>query len=277
MYFRQEQSLSMVINMLQRIETKLENLPSTISNDIRPVASNLLQAVEIAKGRNGAKGLEPSPSSQATPSSAIDRGEADYHQNNESAIASGHITISFSQHGVLRWPGARGILPESLLSAHDRLGRNYVINLEEARPLLPMYVSPFPVDAGDLWLETLPLVIVKGLVEAFFATFNPITPILDMNFFSEFTLRTVTKNGFGYSIETCLVLNVMAMGCLAVRAHQEGNISLSVEGPFVAPTWIDVIQEEPSGLRFFNEARRRIGFMMCENNLQSCQYYLLSA
>jgi hypothetical protein len=37
------------------------------------------------------------------------------------------------------------------------------------------------------------------------------------------------------------------------------------------------VQEETPGLRFFNEARRRIGFLMCDNDIQSCQFYLLSS
>jgi hypothetical protein len=38
-----------------------------------------------------------------------------------------------------------------------------------------------------------------------------------------------------------------------------------------------VVYEEQPGLRFFNEARRRIGFLMCDNDIQSCQFYMLSS
>ncbi|KAK5275618.1 hypothetical protein LTR40_012761, partial [Exophiala xenobiotica] len=37
------------------------------------------------------------------------------------------------------------------------------------------------------------------------------------------------------------------------------------------------MEEEFAGLSFFNEARRRVGFCLCERDIQSCQYYLSSA
>ncbi|KAH2026988.1 hypothetical protein KXV65_006945, partial [Aspergillus fumigatus] len=192
--------------------------------------------------------------------------------------SNGHVSISFSQHGVILWPGAREILPRKLLEAHERLGRNYVIDLEMKRPHLPMYIYPYPPQAGEDWLETLPLAMIKGLSDAFFATFNPFTPIMDKTFYFAFTLGAAIESGFGYTIETCLVLNVMALGCLAVLSHQEGNYPLpgTRSSRFEPPEWMGVIHEEPPGLRFFNEARRRIGFLMCDNDIQSCQFYLLS-
>jgi hypothetical protein len=80
-------------------------------------------------------------------------------------------------------------------------------------------------------------------------------------------------------MESCLVLNVLALGCLAVLAHQEGDYPLpgSQGHRFEVPEWMNVVYEEHPGLRFFNEARRRIGFLMCDNDIQSCQFYLLSS
>jgi len=37
------------------------------------------------------------------------------------------------------------------------------------------------------------------------------------------------------------------------------------------------MEEEISGLSFFNEARKRVGFCLCERDIQSCQFYLTSA
>ncbi|KAL1968983.1 hypothetical protein VTN77DRAFT_817 [Rasamsonia byssochlamydoides] len=278
---KKDQSLSMIISTLHRIETKLENLPSAISSDMQPVTGHILQAVEALRYSDRAPSMRTSPHgfSQTSTPSVIGQNDLEIRDHRDPIDAKGQMSISFSQHGVVLWPGARTILPERLLAAHERLGKNYVIDLEMNRPPLPMWVHPFPLHAGDNWLETLPFSIVKGLSEAFFSTFNPFTPILDKHFFFAFTLGTVIKDGFGFTIETCLVLNVMALGCLAVRAYQEGDFPLpgTLGDRFELPAWLDVIEEEPPGLRFFNEARRRIGFLMCGNDLQSCQYYLLSA
>jgi hypothetical protein len=121
--------------------------------------------------------------------------------------------------------------------------------------------------------------MIKGLADAFFSVFNPFTPIMDKSFFFSFTLGSAIESGFGYTMETCIVLNIMALGCLAVLAHQEGNYPLpgTQSHRFEPPEWMNVVYEEQPGLRFFNEARRRIGFLMCDNDLQSCQFYLLSS
>jgi hypothetical protein len=271
----------MIISTLHRIETKLENLPSAISSDMQPVTGHILQAVEALRHGDGVPSVRtPRVLSQTTTPSMVGPNDLEIRDHHRDSMdAKGRISISFSQHGVVLWPGARTILPERLLAAYERLGKNYVIDLEMSRPPLPMWVHAFPLQAGDNWLETLPLSVVKDLSEAFFSVFNPFTPIMDKRFFFAFTLGAVIKDGFDYTVESCIVLTVMALGCLAVRAHQEGDFPLpgSLGDHFELPPWLDVIEEQPPGLRFFNEARKRIGFLMCGNDLPSCQYYLLSA
>lgn len=272
------------MSTLHRLETKLENLPSAVYDTFQPTTTHVLQAVEALR-ESGARSVTSHVRtssiqySQTTTPSVIGPPEFDYGEPEDAVDPSGRIPISFSQHGVVLWPGARAILPERLLAAHERLGKNYVISVEMNRPPLSMYISPYPTHAEDRWLETLPFAIIKGLSDAYFATFNPSSPIMDKYFFFSFTIGRVMENGFGYTMETCIVLTVMALGCLAVQAYQQGNYPLpgTQSTQFQSPEWMGVILEDPPGLRFFNEARRRIGFLMCENDIQSSQFYLLSA
>ncbi|KAL2870931.1 putative C6 finger domain protein [Aspergillus lucknowensis] len=273
------------MSTLHRLETKLENVPTNVRNEIEslqalfprpsdgPIESNTPARVT----HTVAKPASLSNPQTLTPSGELEVPEFDEHPN--AVNANGLVSISFSQHAVILWPGARDILPQRLLEAHEKLGKNYVGDTEVNRPPLPMYIYPFPPQAGDVWLETLPLAMIKGLSTAFFATFNPFTPIMDKNFYFAFTLGAAIESGFGYTIESCLVLNIMALGCLAVNAHCEGDYPLpgTPGAHFEPPEWMAVVQEEPPGLRFFNEARRRIGFLMCDNDIQSCQFYLLSS
>lgn len=288
MVHRRDQSLSLIMSTLHRLETKMEDLPSTICNDMQPAfRGQMLQTLQGLKettslpthGRSNSNTSNMPVISQGDTPDMGPPDDFEFDENSTARNSKGHVTISFSQHGVILWPGAREILPERLLEAHEQLGKNYVIDLEMKRPPLPMYICPFPPHAGDGWLESLPLTMVKGLSDAFFATFNPFTPIMDKNFFFAFTLGAAIESSFGYTIESCVVLNVMALGCLAVQAHQEGNYPLpgTRSGGFEPPDWMSVVHEESPGLRFFNEARRRIGFLMCDNDLQSCQFYLLSS
>ncbi|OKL64275.1 hypothetical protein UA08_00234 [Talaromyces atroroseus] len=281
---KKDQSIGMIISTLHRIETKLENLPSAISNDIRPsFTGQVLQAVEAIQSSStagntpSAKAATHRPSlSQITSPATTGHVEVDAQ-----APADGKevVPISFSQHGVVIWPGIISCLPERFLFAYEQLGRYYVLDVEMERPPLPMWVNTFSLHTAENWLDELPFALVKGLCEAFFSLFHPFTPFMDKHFFFSFTLGTVIKHGFASTIETCLVLNVMALGCLAVRAYEEADFPLpgSFSARFERPAWFEVAAEDPPGLCFFNEARRRMGFLMEKNDLSSCQYYLLSA
>ncbi|THC94332.1 hypothetical protein EYZ11_006171 [Aspergillus tanneri] len=285
---KRDHSLSLIMSTLHRLETKLESLPLTLSHDLKSLQGQMLHALDDAAEigtpeRSSRRVLQQAPlahplAHDLTPDAA-EPDDFEFNERTNTTDPTGQVSISFSQHGVVLWPGARKVLPKGLLEAHEKLGKNYVIDTEMRRPQLPMYICPFPTQAGNDWLEALPLAVVKGLSDAFFATFAPFTPIMDKNFYFALTLGAAIENGFGYTIESCLVLNVMALGCLAVQAHREGNYPLSGtrSAQFEPPEWMDVIHEDPPGLRFFNEARRRIGFLMCDNDLQSCQFYLLSS
>ncbi|KAJ5689147.1 hypothetical protein N7462_003539 [Penicillium macrosclerotiorum] len=285
---KRDQSLTMIMSTLHRLETKLENIPSSILGDLQSLRGSMRQSIDHGHEAQSSPvhrdegyrslGMPTSATPGFTPA-APEGDEFDWEENQSTPDASGRISISFSQHGVILWPGARQILPTQLLTAHELLGKNYVVELESTRAALPMFTSPFPLHANDHWLEVLPLAMIKGLADAFFSVFNPFTPIMDKTFFFSFTLGSAIESGFGYTMESCLVLNVLALGCLAVLAHQEGNYPLpgTQSHRFEPPEWMNVVYEEQPGLRFFNEARRRIGFLMCDNNIQSCQFYLLSS
>lgn len=285
---RRDHSLSLIMSTLHRMETKLENLPASICNDLqsrqRPIPRTVDSPSDTSTPGRSSQGINirtsvTNPLAQGLTPDAIEHDDFEFDENQKVTNSNGLVSISFSQHGVILWPGARDILPKRLLEAHERLGKNYVIDIEAKRPQLPMYICPYPPQAGDDWLEALPLAMIKGLSDAFFATFNPFTPIMDKNFYFSFTIWAAIESGFGYTMESCLVLNILALGCHAVQAHQEGNYPLpgTRSNRFEPPDWMAVIHEEPLGLRFFNEARRRIGFLMCDNDLQSCQFYMLSS
>ncbi|KAL2827205.1 hypothetical protein BDW59DRAFT_144410 [Aspergillus cavernicola] len=282
---KRDHSLSLIMSTLHRLETKLENVPASVRDEIQSLQAHLPRAPDVPVEMNSPRAATQAISKHVflgTPQTLTPSGDPEVFEFDERPNAvndKGLVSISFSQHGVVLWPGAREILPPRLLEAHEELGKNYVIDAEMHRPPLPMFIYPFPPQVGDVWLETLPLSMIKGLSTAFFATFNPFTPIMDKTFFFAFTLGAAIENGFGYTMESCLVLNIMALGCLAVHAHNEGDYPLpGTRGShFEPPEWMGVVQEDPPGLRFFNEARRRVGFLMCDNDIQSCQFYLLSS
>lgn len=195
--------------------------------------------------------------------------------------ANGKVALSFSQHRVAIWPAVKQILPADFVSARSELPQDYIVELENLNPPLSIQIDrPYNTDP-ESWLMGLPQSVVKGLSDAYFAVFHRNTPVLDKFHFYSSTLGLAVENDFGYDIETCLVLNVLALGCLAVKAHEEGDFALpsrhaSSGRGFVHPEWYDLTVDIPPGLKFFNEARKRFGFLMCQNDLQAGQFYMLS-
>ena len=191
------------------------------------------------------------------------------------------IALSFSQHRVAIWPAVKQALPAEFTTARSELPQDYIVEMETERALLPIHVDCPYGTFPDSWLMSLPQSVVKGLADAYFAVFHRITPVLDKFFFYSSTLGMAMENEFGYDIESCLVLIVLALGCLAVKAHEEGDFALPSRSAtpgrgFVRPEWYELTADEPPGLKFVNEARRRFGFLMCQNDLQAGQFYMLS-
>ncbi|KAB2108378.1 hypothetical protein AG0111_0g3056 [Alternaria gaisen] len=193
----------------------------------------------------------------------------------------GAVDLSFSQHRVALWPAIQQILPTEFVSVRAELPEDYIVDIENRRAQLPIHIDRPYGTAPESWLMSLPQSAVKGLADAYFAVFHRNMPILDKYHFFSSTLGTAMENEFGYDVETALVLNVLALGCLAVKAHEEGDFALpsrhSAARPgFEHPDWYELVADDPPGLKFFNEARHRFGFLMCENDIQAGQFYMLS-
>lgn len=156
--------------------------------------------------------------------------------------------ISFSAHLMLDWPAIRDLIPPSLSVSRG----DYALKLEDNRTGLPL--MSHPTNLSDLSIST-----VRDLSDAYFATFNLTMPVLDRQLYFQRTLGTAINGGFGYDADSCVVLTTMALGCF-------GSDALSGRQ-----------SEDVPGLIFFNEARKRMGFLECENSMEICQFYLLAA
>jgi hypothetical protein len=198
-------------------------------------------------------------------------------------IPEAHVSVdlSFSQHRVALWPAVQQIFPAAFLSARGELPEDYIVEIESQRAPLAIHIDRPYGTAPETWLMDLPQSAVKGLADAYFAVFHRNMPILDKYHFFSNTLGVAMENEFGYDIESALVLHVLALGCLAVKTHEEGDFALpsrhsSAGRGFVHPDWYELVTDDPPGLRFFNEARKRLGYLMVQNDLQTGQFYMLS-
>ena len=268
---KKDQSLQIAINSIRRLESKIDELTYVIhdlskSGQAPPVTPAPLAAA------NGA-----SPYSVASPAQAVVAPEL-----LQPAPPSHDQKISFSQHAVMQWPAVASALPEALVAKLGHLPRNYAVELERSRVPLPSETALFTNVTAQEWLSNLPVGMIRKLTDAFFSTFNGLYPVLDRRHFFSITLGKALDAEFDFSIESTTVLLVLALGCMAVEGHREGNYSLDKhahpDDPFEAPDWYPAILGELyPGLSFFNEARKRMGFRTGSNNLFNCQVYLLCA
>ncbi|KAF2729833.1 C6 zinc finger domain-containing protein [Polyplosphaeria fusca] len=289
---KKDQSMTVAINAIRRLESKIENLTAAVqASKPPPIPSHGFEHHSPLSIHS-----QPSPGTFANgvPNSLSRHDRGSVHEigvspqsmGPQTTVAYGiseaprKISLSFSQHGVSLWPAVKQILPPAFTEARAALATDYVVECETQRTPLSIRIDTPYRAPSVLWLPALPLSSIKGLSDAYFAVFNRSNPLLDKQHFFSTTLGCAMETKFGYDIEACLVLLVCALGCLAVKAHEEGNFPLPSRSHlpgrgFVPPKWYELILEEPPGLKFFNEARMRIGLLVCQNDLQTGQVWML--
>jgi hypothetical protein len=248
--------MGMIVNILRRIEGKID--------ESRPHDPNPTEHRSIATALRPFNPRSPANSSEVLGVPSFLRHEA----IDSPAPSDPNPAISFSAHQVLFWPAIQSALPESVKLMCQMQGGTYSTRLEASRPKLPHAAS---VDISSDWLSKLSIATLKQLSDVYFTTFNLANPILDQKTYFQRTLGVAIDGNFGICIETCIVLVVMALGSMGQKALQEAGFAATpASSPYVGQ------EGEMPGLDFFNEARKRFGFLMCEQDLQACQFYLLS-
>lgn len=290
-YPRKDQSMAVAINAIRRLEAKVEDLTTAINSS---------KAIQSPQGIPQGMIDHKSPltvHSQASPGvpyplphhrGSLDIGSSPHtvagtpgRASNAVLDSPGTVTLSFSQHGVALWPAVTELLPSDFTAAREGLPTDYIVEIERERRPLPIHINIPAEHDSTCWLTRLPLSVFKGLADAYFAVFHRTNPVLDKFQFFSIALNSAVDSEFGYDVDTCLVLIVLALGCLAVRAYEEGDFALPSRIPsattgFVRPDWYELILDDPPGLKFFNEARHRIGLFMHQNDLLIGQFYMLS-
>jgi hypothetical protein len=280
---RNEASLEIILDSIRRVESQVNDIQArhadqSISHDIP--TSTLADPVSHSP-RHG-RDLEDN---------IVDPiAKQDGLQSMTGSRISNQAPIPYSAHQVLSWPVILDILPEGVTAIYHSMGGDYSTNLELEREAFTPDITPLADHDGGDWLTGLSISVVRELADSYFSTFNLICPLLDRTFFFRNTLGAVLGAGFRNNIETCLALITMALGCRGVKCQLEfdsesrteesrsGTGSSNREG-IKRPSreLMSLLDEETVGLRFFNECRKRIGYLDCENSLQSSQYYYLSA
>jgi len=195
-------------------------------------------------------------------------------------------------HKVILWPSIYIHLINSGIGATSDLqfilqeGTPWFIRQEMTKHPLPL-----PFDAGLPSVQltepseggyssrtafpTLTISQIQEYSDAYFNTFNVLCPILNQDAFMDDVVARLVREGYADGDpSSVLALMVFALGKVAVDGVFGQPISVQADSPsgFRGGT-ID----KPPGIELFNEARRRIGFVMTLCSLENVQILLLQA
>ncbi|KAL2867815.1 Zn(II)2Cys6 transcription factor [Aspergillus lucknowensis] len=267
---RSELSSDTLLRILGRLESKVDSLTTKT-----PTSSSHATEPWAADGGEQAAVYENPPSSRYISPSAQDVVEETAPRYPQSAI------VPWSAHQVLAWKPVLSMLPEAVQLLVSECGIDYSTSLELHRRRLPLGVRPGGKEDPEP-LGNLSVSLVKELCDSYFATFHLTYPIVDRTFFLRHTLPAAIHGDFGYDVESCVVLVVMALGCWAKGALREAS-EFRTHSRWASSSHGGTYEDKRSnidgstpGLVFFNDARKRIGWLINGNCMQSCQYYLLS-
>lgn len=273
---RHEATLGIVFDVLSTIEARIGRLETKIESlcTQMPSSSTARNPAIDACGSLGGTPDRLDPMSYSSPIVPPDNEGA-----SRAGTDSGSIPcLSFSAHQTVSWEAIRSMVFTDLPAASQQdFKQEYHSRLELARPALGLAAPVSSTTADENWLSSLSLAYVQELVNAYFNTFNRIYPLIDRDDYFQNILTHVVRNGFGCDIESSIMLNMMALGCMGLKASGEGQFigtTLLTHNP---PILKQILEEPICGLTFFTEASKRSSTCHCLHDIYSCQYALTAA
>lgn len=270
-WYRKDKTMVHILEALQRLESKFDNL--AISSTSTPSSNQ-----EWNPQSNESRSISTRSESRAGPHQPFPKELQRSYQ---------HLTVA---HKVLLWPSIYLHILNSGIAAGNDLqyilqdGTPWFVHLELAkhpRPLpwdTEMTTYPIPQSrTGEIGTGFASLTPdnVQRMTDAYFSTFNLLFPILDRDSFTNDIVAPVMRNGYSNGDpNACLALLVFALGQVAIDGVYGSPIN-SFNG---SPSGLrGGTAERPPGLDLFNEARRRVGFIMHQCTLENVQILLLEA
>ncbi|TVY40986.1 hypothetical protein LOCC1_G003568 [Lachnellula occidentalis] len=244
---------------------------------------------------------QPSPSSQ--PSSGNETTESTqyassvkqppYQQNPLLSEGDREYTYASAAHKMLTWPAFSQLLLQTVPSTVGDLnslrhqGSAFIVRMQKGTPNLPLdeglpdrpfvgMQTPATRAAGGV-RTTFPGLTrdtMFRLATAYFDSFNLMYPFMDRQNFISDTLTKVQTEGFDGDTDSVVALMVFALGELAL----EGSQGKSIERHGTRASGVKGgTDKRPPGLALFNEARKRMGFILTDCNLENVQVFSLAA
>ena len=267
-----------ILDTLARLENKFDNLALPGAAPTPDTSTTSVASMQYPSSATSSKGgLRSESDSQAGASTEIRRSYQ-------------HLTVP---HKVLLWPSIYIHLINSGIQAASDLqfvlqeGTQWFIKRE-----MNKHPAQLPYDAGlpcfafnagtsqqgyssKVGFPTLTIQQINEYTDAYFSTFNVLFPILNREIFVNETVGSMIRDGYGDGDpQAVLALLVFALGAVAIDGVRERpiNVANGVPSGFRGGD-----AERPPGLEIFNEARRRLGFVISLCSLENVQIMLLQA
>lgn len=275
---KKDKTMVFILDSISRLENKIDIIgrsvnPGSVAFETQPTLSPTSQP-----SSSTSKVVVPSPTDVLR---GLDTGQALL----EPSRVYTHLT---TPHKVLLWPAISMHMSTLNINGLDDLryileaGTPWMLRHEldkhpevlpcdsflESKPALSMGYS----DTTKRVLFTeLTAEVMSKYSHAYFSTFNGLFPILDKEEFVSDVLQVVARNGFGDGdFPSIIALLVFALGSVA----EEGTFG----HPLMPQSGIrGGTAARPPGLQLFNEARRRLGFIMTQCNVENIQCLLLAS
>nr|OQO29272.1 hypothetical protein B0A51_07517 [Rachicladosporium sp. CCFEE 5018] len=272
---KKDKTMVHILDTLTRLENKFDNM--SISN-----------AANSSSGSDFVSGMHHS-SSQSSGKRTHERETGSGHDlPTEIRQSYQHLT---APHKVILWPSIYLHLINSGIHAGADLqhilqeGTQWLIKQEMIK-----HPDPLPSDSGlpsyrmgaaedgystRTAFPTLTIQLVHEYTDAYFNTFNVLYPMLNHDAFLNDTVARLMRDGYADGdAGAVLALMVFALGQCAKEGVFGKPISI-IEG--VPSGYRGGTVERPPGIEIFNEARRRLGFVMTLCSLENVQILLLQA
>ncbi|KIM92758.1 hypothetical protein OIDMADRAFT_173784 [Oidiodendron maius Zn] len=195
-------------------------------------------------------------------------------------------------HKVLTWPAIQELLFEALpanirdLKSLEQDGPGFITRIQEGTPKLALdeglqdmafsaIQSQASRIAGEVRTTFLHLTrdIMHQLATAYFDTFNLIYPFMDRQGFISDTLIKVYTEGFNDDTDSVIALLIFVLGEISIEGSCRDSIEVYKHHPKGVGGGIPL---QPPGLALFNKARKRIGFVLTDYELENIQIYSLA-
>lgn len=283
----------MILDILSRMEqTQLQHGNMIASLKIGTESDSDTTAATTSATRDSAFSLPPSPYASTSQPALTRRTSASAPQGesrpSQHLPSSGGINQPYrhasAAHKMLTWPAIQELLKDTGMSDQADLkslnmeGSAYIIQLCSEMPPLPpdemRDVQPFlgmqmqanrRFGSSRVVFNNLTPERMDRLATSYFNTFNMLYPFMDREGFMTDIIPSVRSEGFDSDALSILALLVFALGEVAEDCLEE------------PPRYGENSRERYPGIKLFNEARKRIGFVITHCELEHVQIFSLMA